>query len=184
MFLETERVVLRRFTPADEGPLVAMHGDPEVMRYLEGGRPLDPATTRRVLLPRLLRVDGWWAGVARASGELLGAFEFRTTDDGVRELGYRLRRAHWGAGYATEVGRALVARGFRELGVRRVFATALAVNTGSRRVLAKVGLRHRRTCVVDWPDPIPGSEHGEVEYDLTAEEWAARCHRPALSHRR
>ncbi|MDR3034527.1 MAG: GNAT family N-acetyltransferase, partial [Kitasatospora sp.] len=37
----------------------------------------------------------------------------------------------------------------------------------------RAGLRHVRTFHVDWPDPIPGSEHGDVVYALTRAEWAA-----------
>ncbi|MEU4800688.1 GNAT family N-acetyltransferase [Actinosynnema sp. NPDC023587] len=174
MFLETERVTLRDFAPSDVDAFADLHADPAVMRYLESGRPVDRATVVRDLLPRYLRrASGWWAGVSKASGEVVGAFEFRETEPGVRELGYRLHRRHWGVGYATEVSRALVDKGFRELGVRRVFATTMAVNRNSRRVLEKTGLRFRRTFFQDWPDPIPGSDQGEVEYDLTHAEWSA-----------
>jgi len=173
VFLETERVVLRDFTPSDVDALAELHADPAVMRYLEAGRPLDREAVARDLLPRFLAVAGWWAGVDRGTGRVIGAFEFRETEPGVRELGYRLHSRHWGVGYATEVSAALVAKGFRELGVRRVVATTMAVNAGSRRVMEKVGLRFTRAFHQDWPDAIPGSEHGEVEYALDREEWAA-----------
>ncbi|MBB5956224.1 RimJ/RimL family protein N-acetyltransferase [Saccharothrix tamanrassetensis] len=172
MFLETERLALRDFTASDVDALADLHADPAVMRYLEGGRPLDRAAVRGDLLPRYLGATGWWAGVDKATGVLIGAFEFRETEPGVRELGYRLHSRHWGVGYATEVSRALVDNGFRALGVRRVFGTTMAVNAGSRRVLEKAGLRFVRTFFQDWPDPIPGSEQGEVEYALDREDWA------------
>lgn len=47
----------------------------------------------------------------------------------------------------------------------------MTVNTASRRVMAKVGLSFARIFTGDWPEPIPGSEHGEVEYELTRAEW-------------
>ncbi|MEV0680023.1 GNAT family N-acetyltransferase [Actinosynnema sp. NPDC050436] len=173
MFLETERLALRDFAPSDVDALVDLHADPAVMRYLDAGRTLDRATVESDLLPRYLARTGWWAAVDGAGGELVGAFEFRETAPGVRELGYRLHRRHWGAGYATEVSRALVDNGFRELGVLRVFATTMAVNHPSRRVLERAGLHFRRTFFQHWPEPIPGSEQGEVEYGLTHAEWAA-----------
>lgn len=49
----------------------------------------------------------------------------------------------------------------------------MAVNTASRRVMEKAGLRYIRTFHQDWPEPIPGDEHGEVEYALTKAEWEA-----------
>ncbi len=86
------------------------------------------------------------------------------------ELGYRLHPEFWGRGYATEGSKALISRGFTG-DVRRVVATTMFVNAGSRRVMEKCGLRHVRTFHVDWAEPLPGSEQGEVEYALTEEEW-------------
>ncbi len=60
-----------------------------------------------------------------------------------------------------------------ELGVREVVATTMAVNTGSRRVMEKAGLRYARTVYLDWPEPLDGNEHGDVEYRLLREEWLA-----------
>lgn len=173
MFLETGRVRLRGFRESDVDALAELHAEPAVMRFLEGGRPLDRTAVATDLLPRLTAAPGWWAGEDRRTGRLLGLFEFRETEPGVRELGYRLHPAAWGEGYATEVSLALIDKGFRELGVRRVFATTMAVNTGSRRVMERAGLRFVRTFFQDWPDPIPGSEQGEVEYALNREDWTA-----------
>jgi RimJ/RimL family protein N-acetyltransferase len=47
----------------------------------------------------------------------------------------------------------------------------MTVNTGSRRVMEKAGLSFVRTFTQDWPDALAGSEHGEVEYELTRTEW-------------
>src|SRR5687767_13775645 len=80
------------------------------------------------------------------------------------ELGYRLRKSAWGKGYAAEGSSALIRRGFTELGVRRVVAETMVVHTGSRRVMEKAGMRAVRTFHQAWPDPIPGDEHGDVEY--------------------
>lgn len=91
----------------------------------------------------------------------------------VVELGYRLRRSAWGQGYATEGSRALVHRAFTELGVHNVVATTMSVNTGSRRVLEKAGLHHTRTVHLEWPEPLEGNEHGEVEYQLSRRDWAS-----------
>ncbi|WP_245724905.1 GNAT family N-acetyltransferase [Micromonospora citrea] len=180
MFLGTDRLVLREFTRDDAELLVELDGDPEVMRYLTGGRPTPPEAVRERILPRMLEHYrrppglGWWAALRRGPGEFLGWFEFRPVRDGdVREveLGYRLRRAAWGGGLATEGCRALIAKGFTELGVERVTANTMTVNTASRRVMEKAGLRFVRTYVEDWPERIDGSEHGEVEYALTRQQW-------------
>ena len=49
----------------------------------------------------------------------------------------------------------------------------MAVNTGSWRVMEKAGLRYLRTVHLDWPDPLDGNEHGDVEYRLLRGEWLA-----------
>ncbi|MGC1211726.1 MAG: GNAT family N-acetyltransferase [Micromonospora sp.] len=188
IFLSTGRLVLREFTPADAPLLIELDGDPEVMRYLTGGRPTPPEEIRDRVLPRMLAAYrrppgwGWWAAERRQDGAFLGWFEFRPIRDGDPrevELGYRLRRAAWGAGYATEGSRALIDKGFAELDVERVMATTMAVNDGSRQVMEKAGLAYVRTVHQAWPDPIEGSEHGEVEYALTRREWRDRRSSPA-----
>ncbi|MGH3388602.1 MAG: GNAT family N-acetyltransferase [Actinomadura sp.] len=183
IFLETSRLRLRRLTAADEDDLVELDGDPEVMRFLTGGRPTAREEIRRRVLPAFLgyykRFDGFgfWAAEEKATGRFLGWFHFRPRldepRDGEIELGYRLRRSAWGKGYATEGSRALIRKGFTELGVERVFAETMAVNLGSRRVMEKCGLTLVRTFDLDLPDAIEGAEHGEVEYALTRADWKA-----------
>ncbi|MFI8997205.1 GNAT family N-acetyltransferase [Streptomyces sp. NPDC053542] len=171
VLLETERLRLRAFTGADLDNLRELHGDPEVMRFLDRGHPAPELLAGRYAHPAAF---GYWAAEERTTAAFLGWFEFRPVRDGRTdevELGYRLRRAAWGKGYATEGARALVHRGFTELGVARVVATTMAVNAGSRRVLEKCGLRYVRTFHEEWADPLPGAEHGDVAYALTAAEW-------------
>jgi RimJ/RimL family protein N-acetyltransferase len=56
-----------------------------------------------------------------------------------------------------------------------VYATTMAVNLGSRRVMEKAGMRLVRLFYGEWPDAIPGDEHGDVEYAITRAVWAARA---------
>jgi RimJ/RimL family protein N-acetyltransferase len=178
--LETDRLLLRRFTDADVDLLVALDADPEVRRYVA----LNPTTRDEVLaeiLPAWLRYYerftgyGFWAAIERDSGDFLGWFHLRPglsdPRDDEPELGYRLRRSSWGRGYATEGSRALIDRAFTELGARRVWAETMVVNAASRRVMEKASMRHVRTFHADWPERLPGDEHGDVEYAITREEW-------------
>lgn len=187
IFLETERLVLRPFAEADAAHLLALDGDPDVTRFINGGRPTSREVIQERTLPRLLHVypcigtHGYWAAEERTTGAFLGWFEFRPLDDhspAVIELGYRLNKAAWGSGYATEGSRALLSKGFTEFGVERVTANTMTVNTGSRRVMEKAGLSFIRTFSGDWPEAIEGSEHGEVEYELTRTEWEQRPQAP------
>lgn len=167
--LDTARLRLRLVTPADRADLRALEADPDVMRHLNGGRPVpedgDPAGT--FVCPRGGEPDVWVAH-ERATGAFVGWFMLRAHDeDGPAAiLGYRLRRACWGRGLATEGVRALVEAGLGTLGYRRIRGETMAVNTASRRVMEKAGLRLAATYHVDWPDPLPGSELGEVVYEV------------------
>ncbi len=182
-YLETERLRLRWFTPEDVDRLTELDSDPEVMRFINGGRPTPLDQIADSVLPHFLRYAeegrgyGFWAVEERSSGAFLGWFHLRPDphdgDAAEPELGYRLRRDAWGHGYATEGARALVAKAFEELGAQRVWASAMVLNAGSSRVMEKAGLRHVRTFWGEWPEKIPGDEHGDVEYALTREEWAA-----------
>jgi RimJ/RimL family protein N-acetyltransferase len=170
---------LRRFTAGDVENLVDLHGDPEVMRFTTG-KPTPREVIINETLPLFLsfyeRFEGYgfWAAIEKSSGEFLGWFEFRPPEGGGPgevELGYRLKKSAWGKGYATEGSRALIRKGFTELGVRRVRAETMAINAASRRVMEKAGLAYVRTFHEDWQDPIKGSEQGEVEYALTKADW-------------
>jgi len=181
-FLETDRLLLRRLTAADVDHLVELDSDPEVMRFLTNGRPTPRERIERVTLPRVMagyeRCPGRMAAIERSTGAFLGWIGFDAAADGRPddeiELGYRLRRSAWGRGYATEGSRALIDRAFSDYPVRRVYAQTMAVNLASRRVLEKAGLRFVRTFHLTWDDPIPGTEHGEVEYALDRADWAVR----------
>ncbi|MFE9121898.1 GNAT family N-acetyltransferase [Streptomyces sp. NPDC007172] len=180
ILLETDRLVLRAFTESDADELFALDNDRDVMRFINGGRPTSREVIRTRTMPRLLRdypcfgTRGYWAAQEKDTGVFLGWFEFRPLDahsPAVVELGYRLNRAAWGRGYATEGSRALIGKGFTALGVSRVTANTMAVNAGSRRVMEKAGLSFLRAFTGDWPEAIEGSEHGEVEYELTRAQW-------------
>jgi RimJ/RimL family protein N-acetyltransferase len=180
VYLETSRLLLRRFTPDDLDPVTALDSDPAVMRYINGGRPTPRDEIRDDYLPAWMSYYGggdrygFWAAIEKPGGAFLGWFHLRPQrgdPDDEPELGYRLVASAWGRGYATEGSRALIEKAFRELGARRVYATTMVVNEGSWRVMEKAGLRRVRVFHQDWPDRIDGEEHGDVEYALTRDEW-------------
>jgi RimJ/RimL family protein N-acetyltransferase len=179
--LKTPRLAIRQFTEDDVDNLFNLNSDPGVMRYL--GRPPSREVLRDEIIPFHLgvyqRFDrlGTWAAEAASTGEFLGWFHFRAEDGDITniDLGYRLRRAAWGKGFATEGSAALINMGFTDLGVQRVFAHTMTANAASRRVLEKCGLTLVRTVPHRGPDAdvIDGAERGEVEYALTKPEWEA-----------
>ncbi|WP_313521907.1 GNAT family N-acetyltransferase [Shinella sp.] len=171
--LQTTRLTLTPCTPDDCADFIALEHDPDVMRFLNGGHPVDRANAdpnATFLMP-----DGTepyvWTARRTADDAFTGWFCLWPESKDLAELGYRLRRADWGQGLAAEGALALVEWGFRDGGYDRIVATTMAVNQASRRVMEKLGMRHTRTEHTDWPDPIPGSEQGEVWYELARPDW-------------
>ncbi|MCL4831108.1 MAG: GNAT family N-acetyltransferase [Caldilineaceae bacterium] len=192
ILLATERLILRRFTASDAEHIFALDNDPAVMRYINGGTPTPREIVEQQILPGFLRYDdaapgfGFWAAEEKATGEFVGWFVFRPTDDNPGEvaLGYRLHRMAWGKGYATEGGAALIRRGFGEWGVERVTATTYEENRASRRVMEKLGMRYIRsfrysaeeigasdTSYTQSAEVWPGED---VEYAISRAEWESR----------
>jgi RimJ/RimL family protein N-acetyltransferase len=180
VFLETGRLVLRQFTWADADNLVELDSDPEVMRFVTGGRATSRAEIVTDFLPAFLSYYerfagyGFWAAIEKSSGEFLGWFHFRPPPGGQPgdvELGYRLRRSAWGQGYGAEGSRALIRTGFTELGAERVVASTMAAHVASRRVMEKSGLRLARSFRHPWPDATESEEHEAVEYVLSRADW-------------
>jgi RimJ/RimL family protein N-acetyltransferase len=188
--LETECLILRQFTAADVDNLFDLDSDPEVMRFLSGGIPTPRELIQNHILPAFLRsyeqfpCFGVWAATGKASGEFLGWFGFQPDDaDHPNDvvLGYRLRRAVWGRGYANEGACALIRKGFTELGVQRVSATTYQDNLASRRVMEKAGLRLVRTYRITLEDlQATGTfqvtsedlwDGDDVEYELLKADW-------------
>jgi RimJ/RimL family protein N-acetyltransferase len=169
--LDTERMTLRPITMDDVDLLVALDSDPEVMRYISGGKPSSRAETDRIVQRSL---GHRWLGFTIDGGEFVGWFGIRPSTAASRELGYRLRREAWGKGLATEGSLALIAVAFTQAGVDRVRAETMTVNTASRAVMERCGMRFVRTFHLEWDDPIEGTEHGEVEYEITKAEWENR----------
>jgi RimJ/RimL family protein N-acetyltransferase len=177
--LKTPRFRLRQFTREEAGLWFDLNGDPEVMRFIGPAPSLEKL--RDEIIPFYLAVYqqyrlGIWAAEDPTTGEFLGWFHLRPgpgQDISNVELGYRLRRAAWNKGYATEGSAALIQMAFAELGVTRIFALTMTVNAASRRVMEKCGLTFVRTFPYDGPGAVEGAEHGKVEYALTRAEWEA-----------
>lgn len=171
--LHTERIRLEPLTLEHTELLVELDSDAEVLRFVFG-RALTRDEVVGTWLAQRTRVDadargiGYWVGFDVTSEAFLGWWSLNVDDDDpdAAELGYRLRRDAWGRGYATEGARALLSHGFDTVGLERVWAETMAVNAGSRAVLEKVGLRHVRTRIEQWDDPLPGADLGEVDYEL------------------
>jgi len=140
--LETGRLRLRRLRPVDEAALVALDRDTEVMRYIgsRGGTPEQVVERVRLRISADHGPVGWWLVEGRVDGAFHGvAALLPMPEGGDIELAYRLARASWGRGIATEAASALVEYAFARAGLARLVAVTFPENAVSRRVLEKLG---------------------------------------------
>lgn len=174
-------MILRRLTEDDADHLFDLDSDPAVMEFLTGGVPNTRAFIVERSLPRFLGYYeqhagfGLWAAIEKESNHFMGWFHLRTFKENRNEteLGYRLKQAYWGRGFATEGSSALINKGFQELAVTKVVAKAMSLNIRSRRVMEKVGMQFEKEFVYPGA-PFPGwcvEDCLEVKYGLTKERW-------------
>lgn len=139
--LQTARLVLRPWLPSDRAPFAALNADPEVMAHLPGvlSRPESDAFADRVEAHFGEHGYGLWA--LEEAGAFVGYTGLQWSDvlgPPALEVGWRLARAAWGRGLATEAARAAVAEGLRH--VDRVVSFTVPANTRSLAVMRRVGL--------------------------------------------
>jgi ribosomal-protein-alanine N-acetyltransferase len=147
--LETERLRLRPFRETDLDDLCAQYADPEVMRFLANGVPLNRDETaerlRKVLDHWQQHGVGIFAVCDKSDGRYLGRCGFgRLHDFPDWELAYAFCRDAWGRGYCTEAARAVVRYAFDELHLPRLIACARPENFASIAVMLKLGMTFER----------------------------------------
>jgi RimJ/RimL family protein N-acetyltransferase len=152
--LRTERLVLRRWRPEDEAPMVAINSDPVVTEFLN--RRMDAAATAAFLdRTRTHWAEhgfGHWAVEPTGgplAGELIGfvgvAYPGFLPELATRpELGWRLASSSWGSGYATEAALAARDDAFTRLGLTELISIIHPDNARSRRVAEKAGMTIER----------------------------------------
>lgn len=178
--LGTARLRLEPMRPEHLPHLVDLDADPEVLRFILG-RARRRAEVEDFWGPRCADETadalglGFWVGFA--GEDFVGWWDLEPHEPGVAEAGWRLGRAWWGQGLASEGAVALLDHGFGAAGLERVWAETMAVNLGSRGVMRRLGMRHVRTETRTWAEPLPGADQGEVVCEITAAEW--RASRPA-----
>jgi RimJ/RimL family protein N-acetyltransferase len=172
--VDTERLVLRRWSDEDAPALAAINADPEVMRYIGAGRPLGRALSDELLTRFEREWDergfGLWAvEEADTPGRLVGFCGltvpmFLPEVLPAVEVGWRLAPDAWGRGIATEAARAALAFGFGDLGMREIIAIVHPANARSLRVCEKLGMARGRDRL------HPGTRDRLAVFELRAPE--------------
>ncbi|ADB32728.1 GCN5-related N-acetyltransferase [Kribbella flavida DSM 17836] len=168
----TDRLLLRPFQDSDLEPWAALNTDPEVVRYL-GGEPLSRAQSDRIAeqvnAQYAAEGIGFLAVERQSDGAFVGAcgLTFEQWYPEELQIGWRLARAYWGHGYATEAAAAWLDHAFTDVGRDRVLSVTDTPNVRSIAVMRRLGMTFDHTAVL----AEDGVEFDATVYSITADAW-------------
>jgi len=157
----TARLELKPIARADTHHLRQLHRDPGIARWYAGAWSMGQAAEFAAAMEQAWQADGVgkWLAYRREDGALIGrgGCSFATVEGRRQvEIGWAIREAYWGHGYATEIGRAGLAFAFEMLHVDRVIAFTEVHNLRSRAVMQRLGMTNAHE--FHSPGLMPGSE--------------------------
>ena len=181
----TTRLILRNWRASDLAPFAALNADPEVMRYFPAPLTRSESDTlaARIQESFATRGFGLWAVEIPATADFIGfvglevpSFDAHFTP--CIEIGWRLARAHWRKGYATEAARAVLDLAFNQHQLSALVSFTATLNVPSQRVMERIGMRHDADDDFDHPGLPPGHRlHRHVLYRLSRAQWLAQPER-------
>jgi RimJ/RimL family protein N-acetyltransferase len=181
--LSTSRLLLRGWRDEDLVPFAALNADLEVMRCFPSvlSRQESDSAVRDHFVPSFDQHGfGMWAVERRDRAEFigfvgLGVPGFEASFTPAVEVGWRLARAHWGHGFATEAAVASLAFGFDSVGLDEIVSFTSPLNQRSRAVMERIGLRHDAGSDFDHPRvPVGHRLSRHVLYRISRAGWEQR----------
>ena len=152
--IETERLVLRRFTDADRETVARWNADPDFTRHLSGVQTREQSDEAFDRWQRHWDEHGFGllAVEWKETGDLIGRTgpQYHRMWPHDPEVGWALDPAWWGRGIATEAGRASVEWAFGPLDHERVVSITTEPNVASRNVMAKLGFQLYEHVESEW----------------------------------
>lgn len=145
LIVETERTVSRWLTMDDLDEMATMRADPDVARYLGNGEPhtREQVETRMRFYLECYEKYGFGSSGTMLKGDdrLIGCCGLQPLEDtGEIEVGYSFIKPLWRQGFATEVAEGWLRYGFLDFDLPRIVAVSLPPNTGSWKVMEKLGM--------------------------------------------
>lgn len=138
MHIETQRMVIRGFIPADVVDLHAIFGDEETMQKCEPA--YDFTKTEKFLTSFCIHRKGAVAAVHKETNTVIGYILFNEFDEGVYEMGWIFNRRYWRQGYAYESCKAVIDYAFKERKAHKIFAEAIDT-VKSVHLMQKLGMQ-------------------------------------------
>jgi RimJ/RimL family protein N-acetyltransferase len=145
--LETERLIIRGWEPADRPAFAALTQDPEIMEFVHGGVPFTQEEIEAMLARQAKQLADhdvcMGALVEKATNRVVGVTGVQPLGTtGEMEIGWWLARDVWGRGYATEAGGAAMRHVLDTLGRPLVYAIIDPANERSKAVVARLGFHY------------------------------------------
>lgn len=178
--LVTDRLVLRQIRPDDLDPHMALLNTPAVMQHLGGVQPRAVIAAKHDAARAGFAAEGFGFMIMeeRATGEMVGHCGLRRLVHPLapnpldHEIGWLVREDRWRRGYAYEAMRAVVGWGFAVIDAPHIVALTCHANTGSWRLMVKLGMERRAD--LDFNDPdLPAADSPTIQYAITRQQWEA-----------
>lgn len=175
--IETARIRLRQWCSDDYAQFARMNADPDVMRYFPKLLSRAESDALSSKFEHLIASKGWgfWIAERKSDAAFLGLTGLNQVDDlpipSCLEVGWRLAKAYWGMGYATEAAVGSLHFAFSHLHRERVAAFTTTENAASRKVMSRLGMRDRNENFLHPRVPHDSGLQEHVYYEITGEEF-------------
>ncbi|MGQ5523688.1 GNAT family N-acetyltransferase [Chitinimonas sp. PSY-7] len=172
--LRGERVVIRDWRDSDLAPFAALNADPQVRRHFPDVLTQAQSDASAAFLREHAEREGFtfWAVEVPGVADFIGfvgllRIPFEASFTPCVEIGWRLARAHWGKGYATEAARLALTYGFDQLKLDKIVAITTPDNLPSQSVMTRLGMARDLAADFDHPNvPVGHPMRRHVLYHI------------------
>jgi RimJ/RimL family protein N-acetyltransferase len=176
--LETQRLRLRQWRSADREPFAALNADPIVMSHFPAPMTREKSDAMADHCERLIAERGWgaWAAEIKETGEFIGCVGLNIPRDDLPispcvEILWRLARAYWRQGFATEAARGALHVAFATVGLPEIVAFTVPSNARSRAVMERLGMRMDDATFEHPGVPAGHALRVHCNYRLSRDRW-------------
>jgi RimJ/RimL family protein N-acetyltransferase len=176
--LETDRLLLRQWKPADREPFAKLNADPKVMEFFPNMLSREASDAFIDRIQALIEKQGWdlWAVEIKNTQQFIGYVGLHVPNyelpfNPCVEVGWRLAYEFWGKGYAPEAALVAIKFGFESLNLAEVVSFTTLSNVRSQRVMEKIGMQRSPETFQHSGVPIDGKLREHCLYRLSRNGW-------------
>jgi RimJ/RimL family protein N-acetyltransferase len=176
--LETDRLLLRQWQPADREPFAKLNADPQVMEFFPNILSREASDAMADLIQALIEKQGWdlWAVEIKNTQQFIGYVGLHVPDyelpfNPCVEVGWRLAYEFWGKGYAPEAALVALKFGFESLNLIEIVSFTTLSNVRSQRVMEKIGMQRSSETFQHPKVPLESTLGEHCLYRLSRSDW-------------